>query len=222
MFCIDGVSNEQIGVVAEEENFISRAPIFFEEIMIEGKDGSDFTEKNYSNVIGSLVLYLIRKENLDTVKSVFSGTKELTYQNRITKIRFYEVNEISRYGTTKALALNFIRDPFWYKSNDTFVKIENEVINEGSVFSKPLIKLVGTTNSDIDITIAGIRFIYHFDEDNEVIIDCETQEETFDGISKSKNIEIGFEYPILKVGTNEVKINSGDCEMYFKRKDAWL
>lgn len=221
MFKIDGVSNIEIGAIPLEENFLSRAAVRYEEILIDGKNEPVINTLGYSSVVGQLQLQLTKK-NLDLVYKLFTGKRRLEFQERITFIEFFDFIDIKREGRHKTLTINYRRYPFWSKIHDEYVLVKDTVFNDGNIYSKPIIKLVGTANSDVNITIAGIRFVYHFDEDNEVIIDCDSQEETFNGISKSKNIEIGFEYPILKVGANKVKTNSGNCEIYFKRKDAWL
>ena len=74
----------------------------------------------------------------------------------------------------------------------------------------------------MDRLVLGRNSIYNFDEDSEVIIDCAKQTETCEGISKSRNMEIGFNYPSLLPGNNNIVINSGNAKIYVLRKDVWL
>lgn len=221
MFYIDNISSETLKIYAENENFTSRAKIDYDEVQIEGRDRSIFIEKNYLEVEGETTIYALT-DNLDVLYSLFTGKHTLRVNDREVDIYFYDALETFAYSSKYAFTVNYLRGALWSKYDDDYIKVEASIINKGTIKSKPIIKLIGTANSDVDITIAGVRFVYHFDEDNEVVIDCDLQEETFNGISKSKNIEIGFEYPILKVGTNKVEINSGSCEIYIKRKDVWL
>lgn len=222
MFYLDSISAEDIGVYAEEENFLSRAPINYEEIKIDGKHGSEFIEKGFGNVVGKIRLFVKDKNKLDYAKSMFTGKRELKHNNRITTIRFYDINEVSRLGTIQELNVRFIRAPFWYKSNDQYVECKQNIVNEGNFDAQPIIKLVGSANSAVDISINGTRFVYKFDNNTEVEIDCKKQEETCNGVSKSSNMEIGFKYPILAPGNNTVIVNSGTANIYVKKKDVWL
>lgn len=222
MFYLDNISAEDIGVYAEEETFLSRAPINYEEIKIDGKHGSEFVEKGFGNVVGKLRLFVKDQNKLDYAKSMFAGKRELKYNGRISTIRFYDINEVSRLGTIQELNVRFIRDPFWLKSNDQYVECQQNIVNEGNYDAQPIIKLVGSANNTVDISINGIRFVYKFDSNTEVEIDCKKQEETYNGISKSSNIEIGFKYPFLVPGNNTVTVNSGTAKIYVKKKDVWL
>lgn len=219
MFYIDNKSNEKLMLYASNEDFLSRAPINYEEIQIDGKHGSDFVEKNYMNVVGSTKIYA-QSDNLDELYTLFTGKHKLKVEEKETNIYFYDTLSTSRYGRYNGFSVNYIRDPFWYKANDDYVKCTDSVTNEGNVVSQPIVKLVGT--GKIDVTIGTIRFIYDFGDDTEVIIDCKEQSEMFNGLSRSKNIEIGFEYPSLVPGDNAVMVHSGTVEVYIKRKDAWL
>lgn len=221
MFYIDNISSEDMHIFAEKEDFLSRASIDYEEIKIEGKDGEDLIEKNYLNVMGEITIYL-QTNNLDKLYPLFTGKHILRVEDKETSIYFYDMAETFRYGSNNAFSLGYIRSPFWHIYNDSYVIVSDKVVNDGNVYSRPIIKLTGSPNTDVDLTIAGVRFKYHFDMDDCVTIDCNTMEETYEGISKSKNIEIGFDYPKLKVGDNEIFIHSGKVIIEMKRKDSWL
>lgn len=93
------------------------------------------------------------------------------------------------------------------------------MINEGNIYSKPTIKLTGS--GTVDMSINGTRFKYTF-TDPYVEIDCDRMKETYNGLSRSRNIELGLEYPHLIPGNNPVVIYSGICTIQMKRKDRWL
>ena len=219
MFYIDNISSEDLMIYASNEDFLSRAPINYEEIQIDGKHGSQFIEKNYMNKVGSTKIYL-QSDNLDELFPLFTGKHELKVNDRVTEIYFYDILETSRYSKHNAFGVNYIRAPFWYKAEDDFVLCTDKVTNEGNVESQPIIKLVGS--GKVDVTVGTVRFVYDFGDETEVIIDCKEMKETYDGLSRSKNMEIGFKYPVLVPGDNLITVNSGDVEIYIKRKDAWL
>lgn len=96
------------------------------------------------------------------------------------------------------------------------------IINEGTIDSQPLIKLIKGTTTTCEYEVNGIYFKYHFNTDDHVIIDCEEMEATYNGMPRNRHLTIGFEFPVLRPGDNVVKQISGDATIEFKRKDRWL
>lgn len=223
MFYFKGISNEYMRVVAEEENFCCRAPFRTEEIITDGLSGSSFNTLGYDNVTIPLKLYLLDKSKDDEVLSWLSGEGILEYNGRITTAYFWEAISLVRISNIKTIDTTFIRAPFWYDANDRYERITKPyVINRGNTNAYPLIKLCGNPKEKIDISIGNIRFDYTFDDVGYVEIDCIHKKEYADGISKSKLISIGFDYPLLHTGRNKIILHSGKADIYIKRKDCWL
>ena len=44
----------------------------------------------------------------------------------------------------------------------------------------------------------------------------------YEGLNRSRNLEIGYKYPKLEVGNNAIVIHSGSATVKIKRKDRWL
>jgi len=59
-------------------------------------------------------------------------------------------------------------------------------------------------------------------EDEFVEIDCEEKTVEYNGLNRNRQIEIGYEFPRLDAGENDIFINSGTCEIQIKSKDRWL
>ena len=219
MFYIDGVSNVALGVIAEEEDFEQRAPLIYDSYAIPGKDGNIYSERNYGNVVSSLSLQLINMRKLDDVYQMFTGKRTICFKGRKSIFYFYDQLETSRFGIIKKIKAPYIREPFWYLEIDNEYPVDKTIMNSGNIYARPLIKLVGT--GSIDMSINNVRFQYTFDSDGYVYIDCDDKKEYTDKGSKSKNIHIGFEYPLLNPGSNKVTIHSGECKIYIQRKDRW-
>ncbi|MPW26398.1 hypothetical protein GC105_11420 [Alkalibaculum sp. M08DMB] len=219
MFKFKGISSNDMKVIAVEENFIAKASLLVESINIDGKDGEDFIEHGYGSVEKDIELQILDVSKIDNIIAWLNGPGELEFNNRITKARFYNGYDVDRFVTLKKAEVSYIRDPFWYETNDEYDVVTTTVLNGGNIYSKPLIKLTG--NGTVDITINGVRFTYTF-TDPYVEIDCEEMTEKYDGLSRSRNIEIGLEYPKLNTGINEIILHSGTCIIEMKRKDRWL
>lgn len=221
MFIFNGKSSNELNLYCEDEQFLGISPSIYEEMSIDGKDGSDLNFINYQNYEKNITLYLRDPSKIDEVKCFLRGKGTFIYNNRKTLAYFLDEIDIdSLFDKAFKIKTKFVRHPFWYKIDEEYTKVNKEIINEGNIYCRPFIKLVGTGN--IDLSINNVRFTYHFDEDNEVEIDCNEMTEKYNGISKSRNIDIGFKYPILYPGKNELLIHSGNAEIYVKRKDAWL
>lgn len=96
------------------------------------------------------------------------------------------------------------------------------IVNEGNTSSQPIIKIIKNKEETLDVVINGTRLIYEFDNSKYIDIDCYTQEVTDDqGLSKARNLKIGYEFPELKPGDNVVQVLEGDATILFRRKDAW-
>ncbi len=222
MFKFKGISSEEMKVVVEEEDeLIAKASQRYEVIDIEGRNGSLYNSLGYSDIEIPLKLYVLDISKLDEILAWLDGVGELEYKNRITTAIFFTNISPIRSSSIKIIDCTFIRGPFWLKKDD-FITVNDNICNYGNVVSKPIIRLEKNTAELLDVTINNIRFIYTFDEDNVVEIDCETMNATCNGILKNRNLEIDFEFPSLNPGDNKVIIHSGDSTIKVKRKDCWL
>lgn len=222
MFIFKGISSDDMQVVCEEEiNLLGRAPQRYIQTDIAGRDGAEFEEQGYTVLNKNINLYILNEEKLDSIFEWLDGAGALEYNNRITKARFYNEANPIRTGPIYTLETTFIREPFWLKKDDNYIKVNSSVFNNGNIYSKPIIKLVKKTSSTIDIKINNVRFQYQFNSDNYVEIDCESKKTLYNGFKRDRQITIGYEFPIVNVGENEIQIYSGDAEIYIKRKDRW-
>lgn len=217
MFIFNGISSETMGVIANEEDFMIRASKQIEQININGRNGSVYNELAYQDVTSSFELKILY-HNTDEVLNWLNGKGIFEYNGRETEMMFYTQQEIKRDTSINSLKVDYIRSPFWKKSHDQFKKVTKYITNYGNAVSYPILKLVGTGAATL--TINNITLKYNFLNDKEVIIDCEKMIETNLGLSKSKQIEIGFQYPFLYPGVNEVVVSN--AELFVMRKDFWL
>lgn len=223
MFKFKGISSKDMQVVIEEEeHFIAKAQQRYEAIEIEGKDGALFEELGYSYIERPIYVQCLNIDKIDDILEWLNGSGEFEYKGRVTIARFYSELEPQRNACIRIIDTTFIRNPFWYKTNDNYVEITNNIQNCGNIESRPIIKLEKTTSNEVDITINGTRFKYNFGQDTYVEIDCEEKTIKYDGFNRNRQIEITYDFPKLKTGNNTVTINSGNCNIKIKRKDRWL
>ena len=222
MFRFKGISSQEMQVVIqEEEHFIARAAQRYEITEIEGKDGAIFDELGYSCVERPIIVQCLNVNLIDDILAWLNGEGDFEYKGRVTKARFYSELEPQRETSIRIIDTVFIRNPFW-QIEDDYEEVLDSVQNLGNIESRPMIKLIKTTSDTVDITINNIRFVYNFYEDDFVEIDCEDKTVEYNGLIRSRQLEIGYDFPKLNVGTNLIAINYGNCRIEMKRKDRWL
>ena len=223
MFKFKGISSEDMQVIIEEEeHFIARASQRYEMTEIEGRDGAIFDTLGYSVVERPIYVQCLNIDKIDDILAWLNGEGEFEYKGRKTTARFYSQLEPQRTSCIRIIDTTFIRNPFWYKADDKYVTVTDSVTNEGNIQSRPIIRLEKCENDSIDITLGKTRFIYNFNEDSYVEIDCEEKSATYEGLNRNRQLEIGYEFPKLDIGNNSITLNSGDCTIKVKRKDRWL
>lgn len=223
MFKFKGISSEDMQVVIEEEeHFIAKAAQRYEVTEIEGRDGAIFDELGYSYIERPIYVQCLNINKIDDILAWLDGEGEFEYKGRKTTARFYSQLEPQRSTCIRIIDTTFIRDPFWQKAEDNYIEVTKNINNEGNVASRPIIRLEKTTNDEVDITINNLRFKYSFNKDTYVEIDCKNKTVQYEGLNRYRQIKIGYEFPKLKIGDNEIILNSGSCSIKVKRKDRWL
>lgn len=223
MFIFNNISSTDMEVIIEEEeHFLGKASQRYVRTEIEGKNGALFEEQGYTVIERPMKIQILNLDKLDKILGWLNGTGILEYKGRITKARFYNEIDPIRTANIKIADVTFIRDPFWNKKRDNYVDVQNMVTNEGNIYSEPIIRLEKNTSDKVDITINDVRFIYNFNNEEFVEIDCENQTVEYNKLNRNRQIEIGYKFPTLKPGENTVTIHSGDVLIKVKRKDRWL
>lgn len=123
---------------------------------------------------------------------------------------FSEVNNIITAEDIALLILKYIQ------------QTNEKINNEGNVESRPILRLEKTVTDKVELTINNCRFKYNFNNEEYVKIDCEEKEVKYEGLNRNRQIEIDYEFPILNIGNNDIKMHSGDCIIKVLRKDRWL
>ena len=154
-----------------------------------------------------IVEYVLAEEEIEAYtpeqQEAYNQLKQLTAYEEETNV--YSTNEVS-----PIFKVTYIEE--------TTEKIENE----GNIYSRPILRLEKTSYNNVDIEIAGTRFQYNFNDEEYVEIDCEEKTALYEGLNRNRKLEIGYEFPKLLPGENDIKMHEGDCIIKAKRKDRWL
>ena len=205
MFVFKGISSENMEVVIEEEeHFLGKASQRYIQTDIEGRNGALFEEQGYTIIDRPIKVQILNQNKLDKILAWLDGVGTLEYKGKVTIARFYSEIEPIRTSNIKIADFTFKRNPFWTKKRDDFIQVKDVVINEGTIYSQPIIKLEKKIEKKVDITINNIRFLYNFLENEDYVeIDCEEKTIKYDNLNRNRQIEIGYEFPILTPRTKQ-------------------
>lgn len=124
-------------------------------------------------------------------------------------------------------------DPYWYPTEnvdradyelDEWLPVTNEIVNNGTTASKPILRITRGDNGTADLTVNGTRFLYFFQgasagDQVEIDFNLRTAKE-WDTLT-TPNLMIGYAYPIVDVGKNKV-INKGNHKLEIRRESRYL
>lgn len=223
MFKFKNISSDDMKIIVEEEeHFLAKAPQRINVIEVEGRDGAIYNSLGYSNIERPIKVQMLDLSKQDEILPWLNGSGPFEYKGRITTAYFYSQVEPIRNSIIKIADFTFVRSPFWYKANDIYETVTSTVLNVGNIASRPLIRLEKQNSNSAEITVGDIRFKYNFNNDTYVEIDCEEMNATMDGLLRNRQLEIGYDFPLLEPGINNILIHSGDAVIKVKRKDRWL
>lgn len=213
------------GLIICAEPPITSSAVRIKETTIDGRDGTIVEKLGYKAYTKNVEIGLKRNADVNKIIEYFSGEGDLIFDcesDKVYKAAVYDQINLERLLRLRKGTVTFYCQPFKYKKNDDFVTVSTNVENEGNIESNPIIRLEKGTNTKADITINGVRFLYNFEGDSYVEIDCEEMTAIYEGLNRNRKLEIGFDFPKLKPGNNSITINTGDATIKIKRKDRWL
>ena len=169
-------------------------------------------------------------ENISTVdelktylKSQYDvGTPVMIYYKLQTPTRLAFTDEQKAVAKELNNVTNITTDSKAILDLDYFTITNEKIKNEGNIQSRPILRLEKTVSEAVEITINNVRFKYNFNDDKYVEIDCENKTVEYEDLNRNRNIAIGYDFPKLNIGNNEIIMNDGDCIIKVIRKDRWL
>lgn len=225
MITFKGITSDSLDVVVNKLPTFIKPQRKTEIIQIEGKDGAEVIEYGYAPYTLSVKITLMDVSRLDDVIAWLDGEGILISSE--DELRCVTARVISDIDYTRLITLKeakvdfFVKDPFRYLVNDipqTISTFPNMITNSGTVYSKPLLNIVGS--GSVSITINGTTFSYNFPLGESVTIDCETMDATYNG--QLRNQYMNGYFPKLNVGSNAVDKTGTVISIKFERYSRWL
>ena len=221
-FTFNNVSSETLGVLMQDEFLDSTPAISFEEIDIPGRDGAVIEIQNLKNVLMDIKCTLRDSANRDAVRRWLHGTGDFIFNGRKRRAFILGQIDCQRIGTEmEAFTLSVIFEPFWYPESDELTSIGSAagtytVTNTGTVASVPIISITGTGTITLSINGTSVQ-ITAGDTEVTLIIDSKSKTLTPTGIAN-----LGWRYPTLNPGSNEITVTGSITDISIGRKDRWF
>lgn len=164
-------------------------------------------------------------QRIDEIKSwlikgrsdlIFSFQKDRKYKGIIFNIVDFEF----LYKKAVRFKLEFECEPFKYMSSEEEIQVtvSKEIVNIGTYYSEPILKIECVGNgvikiNDKNIKINGI--------DKEIIINSSIQN-AYNSLNKNLNNKMEGEFPKFKVGVNTISFSGGITKIVIEPKWRWI
>lgn len=216
------------GLLISELPPISKPKMRVQETEIDGVDGSFIEELGYESYDKTLQIGLRGNFDIDEVIKYFSGDANIVFSNepdKYYKIKFLDQVDYERLLRYKTASVKMRVQPYKYLYREVDQIFENPVesiilVNNGKENSKPIINITGS--GTIEFKMEGVTiFNYTFpDGETDVTIDSEKQDAYVGSVLKNRNM-IG-EFPILKVGKNNITWSGTITRIEVAPNSRWI
>ena len=224
-----GVNSNTIpGLLIQELPSISKPPMRYNTIDVDGRDGEIIQELGYGSYEKVLLIGLTKSFDIDQVIKYFSGSGDLVLSNesdKFYKAKILEQIDYERLLKFRTASVIFRVEPYKYKlsETETDVSITSQesvsVTNNGLEVSKPLITLYGS--GEITFTLNTIDiFTIDIGDDGSVVVDSDDENAYLGSILKNRNMT--GEFPKLQPGENTITWTGSLTRIKINPRSRWL
>lgn len=185
---------------------IVRATKDIEKKEVLGRDGFlTHDHGSYRSTVKNVVCWIKNLDNLDLICSWLTGSGDVVFSNEPEKV--YEFTIINQIDFSKIIRefhkfiITFECQPKKKNIDNPLITLESAgtIFNSGTAISKPIIKVYG--NGNIDLNING-NIINLTNVSEYVTLDSNLQD-SFKGLDY-KNYEMNGKFPLLKTENNNI------------------
>lgn len=223
-----GVNSNTIpGLLIQELPSISKPPMRYSTIEVDGRDGDIIDELGYGSYDKTLTIGLTRNFDINQVIKYFSGSGNLILSNesdKYYKAKILEQVDYERLLRFRVATIIFHVEPYKYKvsETETDITITNQtsvsVTNSGLEKSKPLITLYGS--GTVTFTLNGLDVFNINIDDSYVVIDSQ-EENAYKGTTL-KNRNMTGSFPLLEIGQNTITWTGTLTRIKVSPQSRWL
>lgn len=232
-------SNTIRGLVIQNTPPITKPQMRYNEVVVNGRDGSIIEELGYSPYDKTIKIGLKSDADVNSIISYFSGSGQLAFENEAFTYAtspiqpYYNATIISQIDYAKLLRfrtaqVKFRVQPYKYDLNET-AQTTSTINNIGNVPSKPLIVVQKLTGGTIEYkklvgSVYETLFTYTFPSgETYVYIDSEKEEAYFpdDATNPLRNRYMTGNFPTFDVGMTTIDL-SNNLRQNVTKVSRWI
>lgn len=196
---------------------------------IDGRDGDIVTKLGYSAYDKEITIGLFGNYNTDQVITFFNSEGNIVFSNEADKYYKYQIldqidfEKLIRFKTAK---VTLHVQPFKYPLQEQPITISGEttVINEGNIYSKPVLNISGS--GEIEVTLNGEQ-IFNIDlgsEETDITIDTNQMEAYNPDTTELMNRQVTGDYSLFKLqaGNNTISLSGSVTSANISNYTRWL
>lgn len=227
---LNGVnSNTKTGLAIKELPPITKPLMRTIKEEIDGKDGDLITKLGYSAYDKTIEIGLYGTYDINEIISFFNSKGIITFSNETDKYYYYEIinqidyNKLLKFKTANVV---FHCQPFKYKVGETPITLtsgDNTITNEGNIYSKPILTIIGS--GDISISLDGNQiFSIDMSNNSKIVIDTKNMEAYDPTTGNLLNRIVTGNYENFKIesGNNTLSISGTITDASITNYTRWL
>ena len=227
---INGANSLNItGLAIKELPSISKPLMRASSETIDGRDGDIITNLGYSAYDKTIEIGLFGPYDIDEVISYFNQKGTITFSNEPDKYYYFQIlNQIDYEKLIKfrTATVTLHCQPFKYKLNETSISLsvgENTILNEGNIYSKPILEISGTGTIEVSLDEVQI-FNIDLSEKNDIVIDTNLLEAYDPNDNSLMNRQVIGNYEVfkLKSGSNIIGLSGNITSANISNYTRWL
>lgn len=211
----DNVLISEYGLRPVERPAIPTPELREEFIRVQGRHGSLVIPDAYDDITITIQYNILEDYNIKQlfreIKGFLSNKKKIQFSDddifyKIKSIKIQEMeNEFEQYGV---LTIDHICDPFQYLADISYIQVntETEIKNIGTVESKPLYRVIGTGEGELNI---GENKIQMINMSGVIILDAELLNAYEEGTNFNRNNNVRGVIPGIKKEGAKVTFSGG-------------
>lgn len=196
---------------------------------IDGRNGDLITELGYAAYDKQLEIGLFGNFDINNIISFFNTSGTITFSNETDKYYYFQIiNQIDyeKLLKFKTAVISLHCQPFKYKVNESPITLtsgDNTITNNGNIYSKPIITIVGS--GTITISLGGNQiFSIDMSNNSKIVIDTANLEAYDPDTGDLLNRIVTGDYELFKIesGSNTLNISGTITTASITKYQRWL
>ena len=196
---------------------------------IDGRNGDLVTELGYSAYDKQIEIGLFGTYDINSIISFFSTSGTITFSNETDKYYYFQIlNQIDyeKLLKFKTAVVTLHCQPFKYKVNESPITLStgnNTITNNGNVYAKPVLTIVGS--GTITISLGGNQiFSIDMSNNSKIVIDTANLEAYDPDTGNLLNRIVTGDYELFKIesGNNTLNISGTITTATLTNYQRWL